>query len=117
MTQFINLQPSAVKIRALAVKGLPIFGVTSTHQPHRPHAGRDARDRWMGGYFSSGERGAHKHPQPAGFPMVLGSPPSRHDPPGLAPVSPRLGSSSGDIAGNVWGRQGGLVWGERREGR
>lgn len=70
----------------------------------------------MGGYFSSGE-GVHANiPNPQGSPRVWAAPQASMTPrecrtPGLAPVSPRLGSSSGDMAGNVWGRQGGLVWG------
>lgn len=104
MTQFINLQPSAVKIRALAAKGLPIFGVTSTHQPRRPRAARDAQEQWggRGGYFSSGERCACQSPPLPGFPTA----------------SPQWGHRDGGMAEDAWGRVGGPgVKGEKGCGR
>lgn len=132
MTQFINLQPSAVKIRALAAKGLLIAGVMGTHQPRRPRAGRDARERWGGG-ISAARSGVHANiPPPQGSPQPrptgLGSPPSRHDPPGehrtpgVPPLPPHAGAGWGGAVGmgaqhKMCGAgRGGLVWGERRDG-
>jgi len=110
MTQFINLQPSAVKIRALAAKGLLISGVMSTHQPRRPHAGRDAWERW-GGYFGRRERCACNPPlqgSPQPHPTGLGSPPppSQHDLPGST------ASQSWLLCPPCWGQGG-----EQRQGQ
>lgn len=134
MTQFINLQPSAVKIRALAAKGLLIAGVTGTHQPHRPRAGRDAQERWGGGVFQQqGEVCTQTSPLPrvprSLAPQGLAAPPSRHDPPGehrtpgVAPLPPpHAGAGWGGAVGmgaqqKMCGAgRGGLVWGERRDG-
>lgn len=55
----------------------------------------------MGGYFSSGERGACKHCQPAGFPTGLGSPPSQRDPQGVP--HPRAGSCVPQAGEQQWG--------------
>lgn len=114
----------------MAAKGLPIAGVTGTHQPRQPCAGRDVREGWKGAAAGRGVHANHPLPSPRSLaPRGLAAPrtgvtsPGEHHAPRLAPLPPI--SMLGTEARQRWrgaggGREGmeqrGDVWGLQGKG-